>query len=67
MDGAKGLFGPINNPMVKNLKDIQVFDRYVLGVLAMAVLLLGLYPNPVYKLIHPSAKAMVAKTISKES
>ena len=46
------IFGAVANEHVAHMKDINLREFLVLGLLAIAVLTLGLYPNPFADLIH---------------
>ncbi|HEY9447849.1 MAG TPA: NADH-quinone oxidoreductase subunit M, partial [Burkholderiales bacterium] len=46
------IFGAVANDHVAHMKDINLREFLVLGLLAIAVLTLGLYPNPFADLIH---------------
>jgi NADH-quinone oxidoreductase subunit M len=46
------IFGAVANDNVKNLQDINQREALVLGTLAVAVLLLGLWPQPLVNLMH---------------
>jgi NADH-quinone oxidoreductase subunit M len=48
------IFGDIANRNVRELKDINAREALVLGVLALAVLLVGLWPAPLVDLMHAS-------------
>lgn len=48
------MFGEIANDNVAELKDINSRETFFLTVLAIAVLLFGLWPAPVFDMMHPS-------------
>lgn len=48
------MFGEVVNPNVAALKDICGREAFVLGLFALAVLLLGLYPKPLTDLMQTS-------------
>ena len=48
------IFGDIANSNVRELNDINAREALVLGVLAVAVLLIGLWPSPLVDLMHSS-------------
>src|SRR5690625_7862058 len=39
-------YGPIKNPQVQNMKDVSGKEFLALGLLAIAVLFMGIYPKP---------------------
>ncbi len=48
------LFGPVANEAVANLQDANGRERFVLIVLALAVLVLGVWPDPLVTVMEPS-------------
>ena len=48
------IFGEITNPEVAKLKDVNAREALLLGTLAIAVLLVGLWPEPLVNLMHAS-------------
>jgi NADH-quinone oxidoreductase subunit M len=48
------IFGEIANDNVASLQDINKREFLILGVLAIAVLLLGLWPAPLLEVMHAS-------------
>jgi NADH-quinone oxidoreductase subunit M len=48
------VFGPVANEKVAELKDVNGRELFVLGTLAAAVLLLGLWPAPLVEVMEPS-------------
>jgi NADH-quinone oxidoreductase subunit M len=53
------VFGPVGNEGVAGLKDINGREILVLGTLAVAVLLLGLWPAPLVEVMEPSIQNLV--------
>ncbi len=53
------VFGAIGNEQVAGLKDIDDRERLVLGLLALAVLVLGIWPNPLLDVMHASVVHLV--------
>jgi NADH-quinone oxidoreductase subunit M len=49
------LFGPVTREAVESLTDIDLREALVLGVLAVAVLWFGLWPDPLLEVMHASA------------
>jgi len=54
------VFGAVANEHVAQLKDINLREFLILGLLAVAVLLMGLWPNPFAELIHTSVTDLLA-------
>ncbi len=55
------VFGPIANEHVAELHDINGREFLILGVLALAVLLLGVWPEPLLKVMEPSIQHLVSQ------
>jgi NADH-quinone oxidoreductase subunit M len=53
------LWGPVANDRVAALKDISAREFVVLGVLALAVVGLGVYPQPLIHVMEPSVHHLV--------
>jgi NADH-quinone oxidoreductase subunit M len=52
-------FGPIANPHVRELQDLDSREFAMLGVLAIAVLAMGLYPKPFTDVMHTSVTELL--------
>jgi NADH-quinone oxidoreductase subunit M len=55
------VFGPVGNENVAQLKDLNGREFLVLGVLAVAVLLLGLWPAPLLDVMRPTIEHLVGQ------
>ena len=53
------IFGPVGNAQVAKLTDINMREFVFLGVLAVAVLGMGLYPKPIADVLHASVKNLL--------
>ena len=53
------IFGEVANNDVANLEDINAREAFVLGTLAVAVLLVGLWPAPLVDLMHASVDSLL--------
>jgi NADH-quinone oxidoreductase subunit M len=53
------IFGPVANDHVKALKDISPREFAVLGLLAAAVLFMGVYPLPFTEVMHASVSELI--------
>jgi NADH-quinone oxidoreductase subunit M len=53
------LFGEVANEKVAGLKDLNNREFFVLGTLAAAVLLLGVWPDPLLDVLHASVDHLV--------
>jgi len=54
------IFGEVGNKEVGELKDINKREAFILGVLAVAVLAVGLWPAPLVDLMHSSVAELLA-------
>jgi len=53
------IFGAVANEQVAALKDLNPREFLVLGLLAAAVLLMGVYPNPLTEVMHASVAELL--------
>ena len=58
------LFGPVGNDRVAALQDLNAREFIVLAALAIAVLLLGVWPAPLLKIMQPSIHHLVDQAIA---
>ncbi|BAZ94107.1 NADH:ubiquinone oxidoreductase, subunit M [Thiohalobacter thiocyanaticus] len=54
------VFGEVGNKRVAELQDVNRREFFILGVLAAAVLLLGLWPAPLVDLMHATLENLLA-------
>ena len=54
------VFGGISNPDVEALKDLDCREFGVMGILALAVLLIGLWPSPLLEVMEQSIANLLA-------
>jgi NADH-quinone oxidoreductase subunit M len=52
------IFGPVTNDEVAELKDINGREKLVLGILAIAVLLFGIWPAPIFEIMHATIEQL---------
>ncbi len=57
-------WGTITNPAVATLKDINAREFSILAILAVAVLVMGLYPQPVIELMHTSIEHLLHQALT---
>ena len=50
------IFGEIANDNVAELKDINSRETFILVILAIVVLLFGIWPAPIFDMMHPSVE-----------
>ena len=53
------IFGEVANKNVANLEDINAREALVLGTIAVAVLLVGLWPQPLVEMMHASVDQLL--------
>jgi NADH-quinone oxidoreductase subunit M len=53
------IFGPVGNDHVEHLQDLNAREFVVLGVLAVAVLALGVYPAPLLDVMRPTLEHLL--------
>lgn len=58
------IYGPIRNESVAQLKDVNLREMFVLGVLAIAVLALGIYPEPLVHVLHASVAHLLQQALT---
>ncbi len=58
------VFGPVTSPRVAALKDLNGREFLVLAALAAAVLLVGVWPAPLLKVMQPTIHHLVAQAIA---
>ncbi|MEK6592323.1 MAG: NADH-quinone oxidoreductase subunit M [Pseudomonadota bacterium] len=54
------IFGAVANSRVAELQDINMREFLVLALLAIAVLAMGIYPNPFVEVLHTSVNDLIA-------
>ena len=58
------VFGPVTSPRVAALKDVNGREFLVLASLAVAVLLVGVWPAPLLKVMQPTIHHLVTQAIA---
>jgi NADH-quinone oxidoreductase subunit M len=58
------VFGPIANEKVAHLTDVNGREFVVLGVLAVAVIVLGIWPQPLLKMMEPTIHHLVDQAVA---
>jgi len=58
------VFGAVANSGVAGLKDVDGREFLVLGVLAAAVLLIGIWPAPLLNVMEPSIRHLVDQAVA---
>ena len=57
-------WGPIHNDAVKSLNDINSREFLILGVLALAVIAMGVYPQPVIEVMNSSIEHLLSQALT---
>jgi NADH-quinone oxidoreductase subunit M len=58
------VFGPVTSPRVAALADLNGREFIVLGALAVAVLLVGVYPAPLLKVMQPTIHHLLTQAVA---
>jgi NADH-quinone oxidoreductase subunit M len=58
------VFGPVTSPRVAALQDLNGREYIVLGALAVAVLLVGVWPAPLLKVMQPTVHHLVSQAVA---
>ena len=58
------VFGPVTSPRVAALKDLNGREFLVLGAIALAVLFVGVWPQPLLKVMQPTIHHLVSQAIA---
>ena len=58
------VFGPVANDHVAHLSDVNGREFIVLGALAVAVLVLGIWPEPLLKMMQPTIHHLVDQAVT---
>jgi NADH-quinone oxidoreductase subunit M len=58
------IFGPVGNDHVATLEDLNGREFFVLALLAVGVLLLGLWPAPLLEVMQPSVQRLVEQIVT---
>lgn len=53
------VFGDITNEHVREMSDLNRREFWILGVMAIAVLYMGIYPKPFTDVMHVSVEALL--------
>ena len=54
------LYGDVANDNVATLQDVNARELFMLAVLALSVLVLGLWPAPLFDVMHASVEQLLA-------
>jgi len=54
------IYGPVSNEQVEDLEDMSGREFFMMLLLAVAVLAMGVYPDPILEVMHTSVDNLVA-------
>jgi NADH-quinone oxidoreductase subunit M len=57
------VYGKVANEGVAGLSDVNAREILILGTLAVAVLLFGVWPNPLLEVMHPTVENLVEHVV----
>ena len=55
----RGVFGKMENIQLKKIKDVNLSEAVILGVLSAAVLFFGFYPDPLFQTVNVSVDNLI--------
>jgi NADH-quinone oxidoreductase subunit M len=58
------IFGEVANPQVAEMKDLNKREFFMMAVLAVAVVLLGVWPDPLMQVMHASVENLLQQAIA---
>ena len=58
------VYGPVTNPQVAALQDINLREGVFLGLLAVAVLAIGIWPAPLLDVMHASVQHLLQQALT---
>jgi NADH-quinone oxidoreductase subunit M len=58
------IFGPVGNDHVAHMQDLNPREMLVLSVLAVSVVLLGIFPGPMLRMIEPSVQHLLQQILT---
>ena len=58
------VFGPVTSPRVAALEDLNPREFIVLGALALAVLIVGVWPAPLLRIMQPTIHHLVSQAVA---
>lgn len=53
-------YGEVVNEDVRQLQDIRGFNLWVFGILALFIMLIGIYPESLLRVVHPTASHLIS-------
>jgi NADH-quinone oxidoreductase subunit M len=58
------IFGDVQNEGVKGLKDVNMREAWMLGILALLIIVLGVWPNPVLDIMHATIEHLAHQALT---
>jgi len=58
------VFGDIKNEQVAKLKDVDAREAWMLGILVALIILIGVWPNPLVDVMHPTIENLAQQALT---
>jgi len=58
------IFGEVRNDGVAKLQDVNSREAWILGVLVALIILLGVWPNPLVEVMHPTIENLALQALT---
>jgi NADH-quinone oxidoreductase subunit M len=58
------IFGDVQNEGVAGLKDVNMREAWMLGILALLIIVLGVWPNPVLDIMHATIEHLAHQALT---
>lgn len=58
------IFGDVQNEGVAGLKDVNMREAWMLGILALLIIVLGVWPNPLLDIMHASIEHLAHQALT---
>ena len=58
------IFGEVQNDNVAKLKDVDAREAWMLGILVALIILIGVWPNPLVEVMHPTIENLAQQALT---
>jgi len=58
------VFGDVKNEQVAKLKDVDAREAWMLGILVALIILIGVWPNPLVDVMHPTIENLAQQALT---
>jgi len=58
------IFGAVTNDNVAQLKDVNAREAWILGILVALIILVGVWPNPLLEVMHPTIENLAQQALT---